>query len=345
MNSRERVIATLKGEIPDRVPYGEMFIDHSVMNALLPGCSYDDFIEHYDIDIVTCLTMAEKPENIRWVDKSEGLWQDKWGAVQKNDGNVISVIQEPAVISSMDDLKGYIPPNPDDATVIDEVKQLVKKYKGKRAIAVVGEEVFAAPQYMRAGLQTLIFDFYDQPDLVHAMVDISATYHSKLYQKLIGLGADIVFLGDDYTYKGGPMISPEIFEEFFLPGFRKVVKAIKDAGGYVIKHTDGDCWKMLPMMRAAGVDMFGPLESPYMDPAKVRDDLDVGVMGAVNVDLLGRGTPQEIKDYTLGNIHDFSAGGRHILSSANSISTAVNPANFAAMIETVKKYGAYPMAD
>ncbi len=344
MNSLERVLATLQGKTPDRVPYGEMFIDQKIMNALMPGCSYDEFIEHYDVDIVTCLTMAEQPENIHWIDKSQGLWQDKWGAVQKNDGNVISVIQEPPVLSSFDDIKNYVPPDPDKATVIAEVARLVKQYKGKRAIAVVGEEVFAAPQYMRAGLQTLIYDFFDQPELVHAMVDIAATYHAKLYGKLIGMGADIIFLGDDYTAKSGPMISPEHFREFMLPGFRKVVKAIKDAGGYVIKHTDGDCWKLLPMMAETGVDMFGPLESPYMDLARVRDELNVGAMGAVNIDLLGRGTPEEIKAYTLKTIRDFSTGGRHILSSANSISTAVNPANFVAMVETVRKYGAYPIS-
>ena len=344
MNSFERVLATLQGRTPDRVPYGEMFIDNKIMDLLIPGCTYDEFVEHYDVDIVTCLTMVENSEKIKWIDKSQGLWRDKWGAVQKNDGDVISVIQEPPVLKTFEDVKNYTVPDPDDATVIVELARLVKRYKGKRAIAVVGEEVFAPPQYLRAGLQTLVMDFFDQPDLVHAMVDISAAYHANLYRKLIGMGADIVFLGDDYTAKNGSMISPDHFREFMLPGFRKVVKAVKDAGGYVIKHTDGDCWKLLPMMAEAGVDMFGPLESPYMDLAKVRDELNVGVMGAVNVDLLGRGTPKEIQEYTLENIRNFSTGGRHILSSANSISTAVKPANFTAMVETVKKYGQYPIS-
>ncbi len=343
MNSRERVFTALDGGTPDRVPYAEMFIDHKVMDALMPGCAADEFIEKYDIDIVTCLTMAEPPDRIRWVDRGEGLWCDKWGALQKNDGNVISVIQDPPVIASIDDLKTYRPPNPDDASVVAEVERLVTRFKGERAIAVVGEEVFAPIQYMRAGLQTLVMDFYDQPDLVHAMVDIAAEYHCALYRKLIGIGAEIIFLGDDYSAKGGPMISPEHFDEFLLPGFRKVVTAIKEAGGYVIKHTDGDCWKMLPLMRNAGVDMFGPLESPYMDLAKVRDTLDVGVMGNVNVDLLGRGGVEEVRAETRALIRQTSAGGRHILSSGNSISNAVRPENFVAMVETVRAHGSYPI--
>jgi hypothetical protein len=44
VNSRERVLKTLRGEIPDRVPVTEMFIDEKVMHAICPGSTYDDFI-------------------------------------------------------------------------------------------------------------------------------------------------------------------------------------------------------------------------------------------------------------------------------------------------------------
>jgi len=335
MNSYERVRAVLNGQKPDRIPYGEMFIDPSVIEKLVPGSGYDEFIDRYDIDIVTCLTMAEPPDRVDWIDRAEGLWRDKWGAVQKNDGNVISVIQEPAVIQSLAGLENYKLPDPAQASVIGEAKKLVKTHKGKRAIAAVGEEVFAPLQYMRAGLQNMVLDFYDQPELVHRLADIAASYHIRLYEILIGLGVDIIFLGDDYTAKTGPMISPEHFREFLLPAFTRVVRAIKKAGGFVIKHTDGDCWKLLPMMREAGVDMFGPLESPYMDLAKVRDTLDAGVMGNISVDLLGRGTPEEVRHVADDLIKSVGSGGRFILSSGNSISSAVRPENFTAMRESV----------
>ena len=341
MNSAERVIEVLNGRIPDRVPYAEMFIDEKVIDKIKPGMSYEDFVDYADIDIATCLTVAEPSDKIQWIDKKNGLWKDRWGAIQKNDGNVISVIQEPAVINSLEDLKNYIPPDPEKASVIESARRLVKRFKGRRAVGVVGEAVFAPIQYMRAGLQNLVFDFYDRPELIHGMAEIVADYHAKLYRKLIGIGVEIVFLGDDYSAKTGPMISPEHLEEFIMPGFRKVVKAIKDAGGYCIKHTDGNIWKLIPMLVDAGVDMLGPLESPYMDLAEVRDKCNIGVMGNVNVDLLGRGTPQEVKSATEKLILELSPRGRFILSSGNSISSAVRPENFMAMIETVKKYSIY----
>ena len=79
MNSRDRVFKTLRGEIPDCVPVMEMFIDPKVIDSICPNMSYEDFIDYADMDVVTCLTMADKSENINWVDKRKDLWQDKWG--------------------------------------------------------------------------------------------------------------------------------------------------------------------------------------------------------------------------------------------------------------------------
>jgi uroporphyrinogen-III decarboxylase len=36
-----------------------------------------------------------------------------------------------------------------------------------------------------------------------------------------------------------------------------------------------------------------------------------------------------------------SVGGGHIMSSGNSIISAVNPENYLAMVETTKQYGVY----
>jgi hypothetical protein len=82
MNSRERVLRTLQGELPDRVPLFELFIDPSVIEALQPGMSYEDFVDWADLDVVTCLTMTESPEVMHWIDREKGIWQDKWGCIQ-----------------------------------------------------------------------------------------------------------------------------------------------------------------------------------------------------------------------------------------------------------------------
>jgi uroporphyrinogen decarboxylase len=70
----------------------------------------------------------------------------------------------------------------------------------------------------------------------------------------------------------------------------------------------------------------------------------VGVMGNVDVDLLGRGSVEEVRAATKELLRRVSPLGGHILSSANTISSAVRPENFMVMLETVREYGTYPIS-
>ena len=132
MNSRDRVFAALKGSIPDRVPVMELFIDPKVINSISQGMSYKDFIDYADMDVVTCLTMADEPGNINWIDEEKHIFRDKWGALQKFTEEVLAVPITPARIETETDLQSYQPPNPSEASVFEYARKLIKRFKGKR---------------------------------------------------------------------------------------------------------------------------------------------------------------------------------------------------------------------
>lgn len=346
MNSRERIFSVLNNQIPDRVPVMEIFIDPKVVQSICPGISYEDFFDYADLDVVTCLTMADEPENINWVDKNKMLLRDKWGALQQLTDEVLPVPIEPARIQTDIDLASYQPPDPNKSPVFKCVRKLVRHYKGKKAIAVIGEAALAPAEYLRAGLSNLMMDFATRPKFVKKIMQIGADYHIELYRKLIkDEGVEIVVLGDDYAYKSGPFMSPKHFEQFIQPALKNVVKAIKDAGGYVIKHSDGNIWKIIDMIASTDVDMVGPLEPAYMDLKEVRMHFDkkIGVLGNVDIDLLSRGTVEQVTNAVKKIIQNVSPLGGHIISSGNSISSSVKGENFMTMIETVKKLGKYPI--
>ena len=345
MSCRERVFAALENRTPDRVPVMELFIDLKVIDSICPGMSYEEFIDYAGMDVVTCLTMVEEPENIEWIEKENHIWRDKWGALQKITEDVISVVIDPPRIETEADLADYEPPDPSRAAVLRYAKRLVARFKGKKAIAVVGEAAFAPSQYMRGGLANLMMDYIEQPDLVYKVARIGVDYHIELYRKLIAEGVEIVVLGDDYAGKSGPFMSPAHFEQFILPGLAAVVRAIKEAGGYVIKHCDGNIWPIMDMLISTGIDMLGPLEAAYMDLVKVREysQGNVGVLGNIDVDLLSRGTVGDVKTATRELLARVSPSGGHILSSGNSISSSVKGENFMAMLETAKTQGHYPI--
>ena len=346
MNSRERVQAVLQGKLPDRVPLFELFIDPSVIQALQPGMSYEEFADYADLDVVTCLAMAEGPQRMQWVDRARGIWRDKWGCLQAFTGEVMSVPMEPPRIREPEDLASYEPPDPRRNEVLAAARSLVARFKGKRAICVVGEEVFAVPQYLRAGLANVMTDYLLQPDLAKRLAGIARDYHVELYRLLLSEGVEIVALGDDYAGKTGTYMSPAHFREFVLPGLTTVVKEIKAGGGYVVKHTDGNIWGIMDQLLSTGLDMLGPLEPAYMplDEVRRRSGMKVGVVGNVDVDLLSRGTPGEVEAATREQLRRISPLGGHFLGSGNSISASVRPENYWAMLQAARRYGTYPIA-
>jgi uroporphyrinogen decarboxylase len=346
MNSRDRVFAVLEGRIPDRVPTMELSVDGAVIDGIFPGMSYLDFVEQTDFyDVVTSLGGVVNPHT-DWVDESTRTFRDKWGAMAQFTEEAIPHTIRPPRIETEEDFDSYVPPNPADPWILESIREIVRRFKDKKAIAFVGEDVFAAPQYLRAGPEELFVDIKLNPGLVKRMSRMAMEYHVELYRNVISEGVEIIVLGDDYGYNRGPLISPADFEEFFLPGLTTIVEEIKRSGAKVIKHSDGNIWPLIDKIVGTGVDMLGPLQlEASMDLASVKRRYPnrIGVMGNVEVDLLVRGTVDEVIEATKECIRNVSPGGRHILSSGNTITSVVPSKNLEAMIDTVHKYGRYPI--
>ena len=100
----------------------------------------------------------------------------------------------------------------------------------------------------------------------------------------MSLGADYILLGDDYGGGNQLLVSPNMFREFFLPGFQQVVSAIKDMGVFCFKHCCGDINEILDYMVATGIDVLHPLDpSANMDIMAVKEKYkDLVVMGGIN---------------------------------------------------------------
>ena len=326
----------------------EIWVDDAIVQALLPGATYNDLVQRLDMDVVTVPTMVYSDDEVQWIERTPDrrTFIDKWGSTQTLTHEALPVTMQPPRIEGPDDLAAYTPPDPAASPVIERVRRVREQVGDGKALAVIGEAGLAPAEYLRAGLENICLDFALQPDFAKDLIRIGVEYHCELYRLAIEAGADIVLLGDDYASKNGPMMSPATFEDIILPGLTEVVQSIKRAGGYCIKHSDGNLWKIIDMIAATGVDMLGPLEpGADMDLARVREHFGgkVGVLGNIDVDLLSRGSTEDVVAATKDLLRRVSPGGGHIMASGNSISSSVKPENFLAMVETTKRYGTYPI--
>jgi len=116
--------------------------------------------------------------------------------------------------------------------------------------------------------------FYDQPALVHAVMDFLGERMARLIERVSEhVQIDGVFIWEDMAYKGAPLISPEMFREFMLEPTRRVCEAARRGNVPCISvDSDGDVTKLIPLWLEAGANVVDPFEvAAGMDVNRTRE--------------------------------------------------------------------------
>jgi len=339
MNSIERILCVLERGVPDRVPHFEWMVDVKVREALCPqAITPQEFYDRMDWDAVIADTSYNK------VKVGDNRWRSEWGFVLQDTQEEHGVEVE-SPIKTLADFKRYSPPDPHAPGRFKNIEDAIEKYGGHRAVIVHLNDVFTLPRYLM-GMQDLLKAIIQEPRLVRSLVEMSVDVNLALAREVAARGIKVVYTGDDYAYNRGPLMSPGHFKELFYPGLKRAIQGFKDLDLYVIKHSDGNLWPILDMIIDSGIDCLDPIDPlGGMDLAEVKAKYGHRVALKGNVDcahLLSFGTPDQVRTATREALRKGMPGGGFILSSSNSIHSAVLPENYAALLETWKEHGIYP---
>lgn len=339
MNGRERVLAALRLDQPDRVPIIETSVDPKVIEGIVPGGDMPAFVEALDLDAIGSGPYYRQ----EMLDGNR--YRDEWGTIYHADTELIgSPLDGPIHVQS--DLRAYRPPDPMDPERLGTLPENIKRFKGRRAIVWHQREAFMTTALL-SGLQTFLLMLHDDPDLVRKMVDMVVEVHVTLARRAVRAGAEIVSLGDDYAWRTGPMMSVPMFREFFMPGMKRVVQAAHDEGALVVKHCDGNVWALLDSFCETGIDGINPLEPiADMDMAEVKRRYGNRLCLLGNVDcgyILSEAPFDEVIATVKACIRDGAPGGGYIMTSSNSLHSSVRPKNYATMVKACHEYGTYPL--
>jgi uroporphyrinogen decarboxylase len=277
------------------------------------------------------------------LDAERGIVRDEWG-VERRVGKEVVPMPAGGPIATMDDLRRYRAPDPWAPGRLQQLEDLLARFRGRRAVGVHLHDSFSYPTYLM-GMDKLLMALHLDPDLVRALVDLSIEHSLGMIERATKMGADFILFGDDYAATTGPLMSPRSFEEFFLPGLRTVVQAAKARGTRVIKHTCGKITPLLDMIVDSGIDALHPLDAAAgMDMRAVKERYGdrIAVCGGINCgEVLSDWTPEQVEEEVKRRLAELMPGGRYILCSSNSIQSLVRPENYRAMIEALHKYGKY----
>jgi uroporphyrinogen decarboxylase len=260
-------------------------------------------------------------------------YTDEWGVRSRFTGELLPVpVAHPA--PTPDALEHFVPPRPERNPLLKAIRY-IKRRAPERAIVLASRNDFAASWFL-SGLDNLLISFIEQPEFAERLSRMVSDYFVRFFPLAIRAGVDIVFLTDDYAFKSGTLMAPDHFDRFIFPGLVRSVNAIHESGALCVKHTDGNISSILDRIVDSGVDAIGPLEpAAGNDLVAIRHRYEdrIAVVGNVDVDLLSRGTTDEVATATRDLVAALAPLGGHVLSSGNTISASVSPANFRTMVE------------
>ncbi len=137
------------------------------------------------------------------------------------------------------------------------------------------------------GTEALSLAFYDQPNLVHEMLEHLTDFIIRVTTRALRDVDEFEFFNfaEDVAFKNGPLISPQIFDEFFAPRYRRVCEHLRSGGvRHIMVDSDGNFEVLLGRMLDCGIDTIWPCEQAAdMNLARIRRNFpELRVWGGVD---------------------------------------------------------------
>jgi uroporphyrinogen decarboxylase len=252
-------------------------------------------------------------------------------------------------IKSLEDLKSYKWPDPNDPSLIEPVREMVEKY-GKEYFTAcdLSSTLIEAAYAHIVGTQNFFLYMFDQPELIEGVLDGLTEYYAQLGSNVIKTGIDMIRVGDDIGAQQAMMLAPKQWRELAKPRFKYMFDKFRQANPdiFIKMHSCGDYSPILPDEVELGTHLSGlmqPTGGLKDQPAvKAKYGRDMALIGGLDVQrLLPRGQVEDVRKGVHDVMKNLAVGGGYIFSPSHYIMADVPVQNIFAMLEAQKDFGTY----
>ena len=305
MSGRERVLATLRHQIPDRVPVYEVLIEAPHIRRIL------------DLEAASSWTLPPK----ELVMLTKGLDLD---AVMLP----IAFWKPREMMDKKMALTELTPPSRERVVQSVERCQEVARIAHEEGLAVCGYNHGCFDVvYEGLGFNNFMMLLYDDFDYVDSVTQYLYEFHLEGVKLLAQTDVDFIQIGDDIAFKTGLFIRPDMFKKLWYEREKDIIRAAgatRQARG--VPHTDGALDCVLPWLLEMGVDIVNPVEPYSNDIVALKKEYGGRVALRGNVDLGGvlvTGTPEQVYEETKQLVLAVKDGGNYVCSTSHSLTKAV----------------------
>jgi uroporphyrinogen-III decarboxylase len=206
-------------------------------------------------------------------------------------------------------------------------------------VGVTVTTIFEAAWALR-GLEQLILDMVLDPDLANHILDLPYHYHLTAARRLVELGVDMIWTGDDIGSQRDLLISPKMWRQYFKPRMANFIAELKaiNPDVKVAYHSDGNIFRIIPDLIEIGVDVLNPIQPACMNPAEVKATFGEKLCFWGSIDeqhTLPFGTPEDVDAEVALRLETLGKGGGLVLAPTHHVQLDTPLENFWAMVNAI----------
>jgi len=380
MTSRERVLASLNHQEPDRVPIalGQATGDGITLVA------YRSLLAHLGMDPGTAQLKDTRAQTARvdeavlrrfrvdsrgiglgapdgWKDEwlDDRTVQDEWGVVRTRpaDSHYFDLCGSPfaedPTRSAIDSYPWPDPLNPGRYRGLRETARRLHRETDYAVVLDVNCAFFLRCCELR-GWENFYTDLVADVPFAEALMDRYLAIRLAMAERAleeVGDDVDVVMVtSDDLGMTQGTLISPSLYRALIKPRQQRTFDAIRArTDAFLYYHTDGAIYSLLPDLVEIGVQVLNPVEVRAVgmeDTAKLKREFGgaLAFWGAIDTHhVLPQGTVAEVREEVRRRILDLGPGGGYVVGPVHNIQPDVPPANVVAMYDAAHELGRYPL--
>jgi len=349
LNSKERVLAAISLEEPDRIPLDSSFTQET-SSRLLERFGLDneaDLRIRLGLDVMHCgvndgfLSPANRDKAATYF--PDGSYVTQFGVRAKNvKAGGVRFLEHP--IRTHKDLTHLELPDPSEEHRYLGISKTINGFSREYAILCdAGWGLFEKSWALR-GFTNFLTDMYRSPGFVESLIDILLDFQIEVTKRVCEYPIDMILFGDDFGMQDKLMMPADLWRKMLKPRWAGIMAIPARKGIPIMFHSDGNIMEIIPDLMEIGVNVLDPIQPKALNPSRVKERFGetLALHGLIDIqDVLPFYSSTGVQEAVKGLIGDVAPGGGVILSPTHTVLPDVPLDNYLSFLKAVRKRGRY----
>lgn len=336
MNHKQRQLAAIRHEIPDRIPVDAQAVENLDAVARFLGIPESGVMNALGVDGVNVwLGYAGEFGKDR-----DGQPLTEWGTPSCHDWGS-SHAYPLAEAETVRQVERHPWPDP-HAYGFAAAREHAERFSREFAVRGPRFSAITNPVFLLFGQEEALVKMMLNPAVFEAAVErvFQVTLEaSRLYIANCGPHLDLYCIWEDFATQRGMMFAPELWRRFFKSRYARLFEVAKAAGKHVWFHSCGDITAILPDLLDIGMDVWETvqLHTLPISPEQLKREYGrrLTFFGGINTQLLPFKTPSEVAAEVNRCIRVLGKDGGYICGPDHHVKPDVSAANTVALFKAV----------